>query len=148
MTGITYIGSTLSVAWTAPDDFDETAAADFAALEYAEIGGVVSMGEVGDTAEDVSYNLLKGGRTKHVNGVRDVGDIAVAAEYDEQDAGQIVVEEAANTNDKHYWKIEDPDGAVTYFVGLAANLTNTERNPSSYKGIEFVIRTQSGLVYA
>lgn len=145
MTGITYIGSCLGISAGAPAT--ETPQG-YQAKSFVDIGNLISIDAIGDTAEDVSYNLLKGGRTKHVNGVRDVGDIAVAAEYDEQDAGQIVVEEAANTNDKHYWKIEDPDGAVTYFVGLAANLTNTERNPSSYKGIEFVIRTQSGLVYA
>lgn len=146
---ITYIGSTLSVAQSAPGNFDQDVIDDYADLDWVEVGNVISIGELGDTSEDVTFDLLKGGRRTHVNGIRDVGDIPVAVEFNHESAGQGIiyrsVSEADNANDTHYWRIVDDDGEIVYFAGLPANYSDTERTASSYKGAEFQIRTQTAL---
>ena len=88
MTGITYIGSCLGISAGAPAT--ETPQG-YQAKSFVDIGNLISIDAIGDTAEDVSYNLLKGGRTKHVNGVADVGSVSVSVEYNSADAQQNIV---------------------------------------------------------
>lgn len=139
---ITYIGSTLSGVSGSPATED---VAGYEALSLVEVGKVISIGEVGDTSEDVTFDLLKTGRRSHVNGVKDLGEIAVAIEFDGSDAGQTMIEAANNTNTTHSFAITDADGYTYYFQGLVANFRYTERTASTYKGATFVIRGQTGI---
>lgn len=139
---ITYIGSTFSVTASTPTTED---AAGYAALTYTEVGKVITIGELGDTSEDVTVNHLKDGRTVHINGVKDLGEVAVEIEFDGSDAGQQLIANANNTNTTHSFQIVDADGHTVYFQGLVANLRHTQRASSNYKGASFVVRGQTGL---
>ncbi|MBL4768343.1 MAG: hypothetical protein JKY94_11630 [Rhodobacteraceae bacterium] len=88
---ISFIGSTLSViaAATSPED-----QATYEANNYDEIGKVVSVGALGDTSEEITFDLLKTGRKSRVNGVLDLGAISVTIEYNRADAGQAIVRAA------------------------------------------------------
>lgn len=140
---ITFIGSTLSVVASTPAAEDESG---YTALSFTEIGKVISIGELGDTSEDVTFDLLKTGRRSHVNGVKDLGEIPVAIEYDRSDAGLTILEAANNGNTTHSFRVTDTDGDDYYFQGLIANLRDNERTASGYKGQSFVIRGQTGIV--
>lgn len=140
---MTYIGSTLSIAAATPATEDVAA---YAALTWTEIGNVVSMGELGDESEDVSFDLLKTGRRTHVNGVKDVGEVAVTIEVESADAGQVILRAANNTNTSHSFRVTDTDGETRYFYGLVANLKDMERTASTYKGQTLAIRGQSAIV--
>ena len=147
---ITYIGSTLSVARALPSNFNESVIGQYtqSGVFYDYVGKIVSIGELGDTAEDVSFDLLQGGRRTHVNGIRDVGDIPVTVEYDITDGGILVVEEEANGQDQLAWRVVDTDGATLYFAGTSANFSETERTSNTYKGAQFSIRTTSPILRA
>lgn len=139
---ISFIGSTLSVSAATPATEDQTG---YEALTFTEVGKVVSIGEIGDEAEDIAFNLLKPGRTTHVNGVKDVGDVPVTIEYDVADAGQVILTAGNNTNTTHSFKIVDTDGEDWYVQGLIANKKMMARESNQYKGENFVMRGQTGL---
>ena len=139
---ISFIGGTLSVSAAKPATED---ASGYGALTWTEVGKVVTIGELGDTAEDITFDLLKTGRRVHVNGVKDVGDVPVTVEYDSSDAGQTIIKNGNNSNTVHSFRITDPDGENWYFYGLIANRSISQREANQYKGLTFVMRGQSGL---
>ena len=139
---ITFIGSTLSVYAGTPATEDQTG---YEALTWVEVGNVVSIGGLGDTSEDVTFDLLKTGRRSHVSGVKDVGEVPVTIEYNRSDAGLTILEAANNGNTTHSFRVTDSDGDDYYFQGLVANMTDNERTASQYKGINFVMRGQTGI---
>ena len=147
---ITYIGSMLEISsGTAGAEHATNDGTFLTAIKGAattEVGKIISIGELGDTAEDVSFDLLKGGRKTHVNGVRDVGDVSVSCEYDNTDDGQNRIRAQANTNTVISFLITDSDNRVRGFNGVIANYRETERTASSYKGIMFEMRGQSRIV--
>lgn len=143
MTSITYIGSTLAVAVGKPATEDATT---YKALAWSDIGKIISIGEVGDSSEDVTIPLLETGRTVHVNGVQDIGDIAITAEFDSDDARQTLMRGASGTNTSYSFRVRDADNNEQYFNAVVADYRVTERTASSFKGIMFAIRGQSAIV--
>ena len=122
--------------------------AGYEALESGmdEVGEIVSIGAVGDTSEDVTVTKLKDGRTEHFNGAKDGGAVPVAAIRDDADAGQVLVEANANTNETVTCKITDPNGTKHFFYGRLANVQTPERTASTYEGLTFEMRRNSGTV--
>jgi len=143
MASISYIGSTLNMVAGTPATEDQSG---YEALSYVEIGKVVSFGPLGDTSEDISFTLLKTGRTKHVNGAKDLGEVAVTVEFDRADSGMTLLEAANNSNTNQSFKVTDTDGDDHYFQGIIANLTDPERTASTYKGKNFVVRGNTAIV--
>lgn len=139
---ISFIGSTLGVVAATPATEDQ---AGYEALTFVAIGKVISIGEVGDESEDITFDLLQTGRRSRVNGVKDLGEIPVSLEYDRSDAGLTIVEAGADGNTTHSFHISDTDGDDYYFQGLLANLKTMERTASQYKGMNFVMRGQTGV---
>lgn len=141
---ITYIGSTLGVFAGTPATEDAAGYGDVG-MTYQEIGKIISIGEIGDKSEDVSFDLLKSGRKTHVNGVKDIGEINVMVEYDAADAGQDIIIAANNSNASHSFEVTDADGENIWFYGTIANVTDPERTANTYKALTFTIRGQSGV---
>lgn len=142
---ISFVGSTLAIAAAAPASED---ASLYEALSPAltAIGKVVDISAVGDQSEDIAFTLLQPGRTTHVNGAKDMGEINVTVEYDATDAGQDIVRAAENSNTTHSFRVTDADGADRYWQGLIANVRDLPRNASQYKGFTFTVRSQTGTV--
>ena len=139
---ISYIGSTLAIVAATPSAEDQSG---YEALSFTPVGRVVSIGELGDTSEDIAFDLLQPGRRSHVNGVKDLGEVPVTLEYLRSDAGLTILESAANGNTTHSFRVTDSDGDDYYFQGLIANLRDFERTANQYKGLTFVIRGQTGV---
>ncbi|WP_347837720.1 hypothetical protein [uncultured Planktomarina sp.] len=137
------IGSTLHVVAAKPATEN---AAGYDALTFVEIGEIVSIGAIGDTSEDVTVTKLKDGRTEHFNGAKDGGSVPVAAVRESGDAGQVIVEANANTNETCSFMIVDPNGDEFYFYGRLANVQTPERTASTYEGLTFEMRRNSGTV--
>lgn len=163
MAAITYIGSTLHINGDT-SDFDAAdaafsltgvAATDFAGIvantvtNGIKVGGVVSIAELGETSEDVNFDLLEGGRKTHVNGVRDIGEVSITCQFlpDGDDAGQARIRLLSNSNTTIDVCVTDADGQRQCFQGVVANYRVTERTASNYKGCMFAIRGQSALFY-
>ena len=176
MAAITYIGSTVHINMPtitdASDDFADddaattitgTDATDFAAIvantvtNGAKIKGVISVSELGETSEDVNFDVLETGRKTHVNGVRDIGEVSVNCQFfadpasttatASEDVGQARIRFLNNSNTTIDICVTDADGQRQAFQGVVANYRVTERTASSYKGCMFVVRGQSKLYY-
>ena len=139
----TSIGSTLHLVAAAPATED---AAGYEALTFVEVGEVISIGAIGDTSEDVTVTKLKDGRTEHFNGAKDGGSVPVACVREEGDAGQAIVEAEGNSNTTISFKVVDPNGDARYSYGRLANIQTPERTASSYEGLTFEMRRNSGTV--
>ncbi len=144
MPALGYLGATVAVSANIPGTID---VAGFAALSWTNLGFVVSIGEVGDTAEDSSIHL-RNGRTEHVNGARDGGEVPFAFRIDAPagDAGQTIVLNNNNTNTNVSFRVTDPDGKITYFFGVIANVRDMERTASQFKGMTGGVRVNSATV--
>lgn len=137
-----YIGSKVSMVAGSPATFNE---AGYKAQVHVEIKGIVDVGEVGDTQNDITIDTLIG-RVEHVNGSSDLGEIAISYGFISDDAGQILVRASAGTNTAQSFKIEDADGKLAFFMGVVANVRDRARSSSEYKGETFVIRGNSAVV--
>ena len=142
MAAISYIGAVVAVSATTPATED---ASGFGALSYTTVGQMISFGQTGDEAEDISIPLLAG-RTLHVNGAKNGGSRAFAYQYEIADAGQIILRAQNNSNTTVSVKITDPDGKIEYFHGRVANIMRTERTSSSYKGEAGEFRVNSNVI--
>lgn len=137
-----YIGSTLSVHVGTPASETETLYEGLS--PWTEVGKVVSIGEIGDTSEDITFDLLKTGRRSRVSGVKDLGEIPISVEFPASDAGLTLIETHNNSNTTLSFRVSDADGEDVYFQALAANLRDMERTAGQYKGKSFVLRGQTG----
>lgn len=117
-----------------------TTTSQYAALSWVELTGVESIGEFGDQAQAVTFNLLAEGRTRKVKGPRDAGDIAVTCAHDPLSSSQNAMVGFEKTPFNYAFKVLTADGAdandtdsVFYFKGkvmsakLAAGETTAER---------------------
>lgn len=139
----TSIGTTLHVSTAAPATEDE---AGYAALTWVEIGGIQSIGEKGDDAEDVTFTGLKTGRTEHSIGAIDGGVLAVSCKNILADAGQVIVKSGDNNDVDHSFKMTDPDGTLFNFQGKLASGKYSEKTASAYEGYDFETRVNTATV--
>jgi len=137
-----YIGSTFSLVAGVPATEDQSG---YEALTFVEVGKVVTIGEIGDTHEDISSNLLKVGRVEHDNGAADGGEVAIVIEDGGADAGQALVKGGSGSTTIYSCKISDTDGKDYYFQGILSNYRHRERSTSVRKGFSFAARVNTGI---
>jgi hypothetical protein len=142
MANISYIGTKLFVKAGVPSPLTITG---YNALTWVEVKGIVDIGAVGDTQNDITIDTLIG-RVEHVNGSSDLGEIPVTMTFIAADPGQDVVRSGAGTNTYHSFRVQDADGRRAHFVGVLANLQDRPRSSSEYKGQTFAIRGNSAVV--
>ena len=77
-----YIGGALAAKST---DFVQ---GDFSSQTWEEIGETESLGSVGDTAAEITFDSIPGQRTRRLKGTRNAGAMEVVCGIDYEDAGQ------------------------------------------------------------
>ena len=143
MADSSYIGATIACVASTPATVDS---AGFAALTWtATIGNIVEWSEVGDSTASIDIPKLSG-RTTHVNGAKDGGEVSFTFQYEVADAGQVILRAQSNGTTTVSFRITDPDGKIVYFHGVVANVRDMARNSSNYKGMTGVIRVNSATV--
>ena len=127
-----YIGPRL----TADLPKDHAAAiALLAALVYVEVGEVESIGDYGDTINDVSFAGLAEGRAKHLKGLADAGSVELSIGFDAGDAGQLKLVEAFLDRSRYDYPIKVvyvDDGGIDYF---AAKVMSNKKTGISVEGV-------------
>lgn len=98
-----YIGGVLASKST---DF---VVGDFSGETWVEIGGLESLGSLGDAANEVSIDLINEGRTKRLKGTRTAPPMEVVAAIDYADAGQVAAIAAERTPHDYAFKVEFND---------------------------------------
>lgn len=88
------------------------------AITYVEVGEVESIGDYGDTTNDVSFAALAAGRAEHLKGLKDGGTTDLTIGFDAGDAGQLALVDAYNDRSRFDYpiKVEYVDGNVDYFA--------------------------------
>jgi len=140
MADLNFCGSTLAVVAATPATID---VAGFAQLSWAAtIPSLVDISELGDTSQDIPIPYLNG-RTSHVNGAVDGGEVNITYAWDTSESGQVILRNNQNNNVQLSFRVTDPDGRVSYFSGVVANIRDLARNTGNYKGQTAVIRVRT-----
>ena len=112
---ITYSGTLFAVSAGVPATYD---APGFAALTYTTVGELTSMGDRGQTFEDVSYAVLKDRATKHLKGTSDQPESEIEMVVDRNDAGQLLMKAASKSDAEYAFKVTYSNGDIDYFQAL------------------------------
>lgn len=136
-----YIGTVVQISVFTPPTID---AAGFAGGAYTTVSKLTEWGELGDTTSDIPIELLSG-RVEHLHGPKDGGEVPFTFVSD-VDAGQAILIANSNLNITVSVKLTDPDGKISYYFGLVANVRDRARNPNNYKGMTGVFRVNSATI--
>lgn len=144
MADLNFCGTALAVVVATPATIDT---AGFAALSWtATLTGLVDISELGDTSQDIPIPYLTTGRFGHVNGAVDAGEVTITYAWETSDAAQVILRNNQNTNTQLSFRVTDPDGRITYFSGVVANVRDVARNNTAYKGQTAVVRVRTAYV--
>jgi hypothetical protein len=145
-----------AAAWIGAIAADATdTAAEYAALTpLVAIGFIESIGEFGDSSEDVSANVINEGRTRHAKGTRDAGTCTITCFWNPSDAGQQDLIDAEATSNRYAIKISPRDrlsgggtDSISYFRGLVRSARRSELSANEPQRIVFDIGIDSAIVY-
>lgn len=84
-------GAKLYIGGVLADPGADMTEASFAAAAWVEVNELESLGSVGDTSEEISFNSISQNRTKRLKGTRNAGAMEVVCGIDPADAGQIAL---------------------------------------------------------
>ena len=79
--------------------------AEFEALSYTEISQVQDLGEFGDTAEELTFEVIHDDRLQSRKGSVDGGILPLVLSYDLGDAGQAALKAASASRSNYAFKI-------------------------------------------
>lgn len=146
MSKMTSTGITVGIVDALPATYD---AAGYAALTYTNIGELNTIPAFGPTVAVVESNPLATGVTEKFKGFTNYGSVALAADYDDEDAGQAVVSaavEGASKLNRHSFKLTYPTGAVRYWAGKAFSYTEEPGSANSMVGCTMNVEIETPIV--
>lgn len=112
----TAAGSKLFISADAPATWD---AAGFAALTWVEVDLVSDLGEgFSKNFNEVTFNPLGERETRRLKGSYDMGTSNVTYGFNRNDPGQILMNEAAGSDDLYSFKVVLQDSYTIYCQGL------------------------------
>lgn len=88
-------------------------AADFTAQTWTQIGSLESIGSLGDTSSEITFDDIGKGRTQKAKGPRNAGTMELVAAIDYADPGQIALIAAEKLPHSFAFKIEFNDKPAT-----------------------------------
>lgn len=88
-------------------------AADFTSIVWTEIGGLDSLGSLGDTSQAITQSIIGEGRDKVLKGTRSGGNMEVVCAIDNADTGQLAAIAAEKTPFDYAFKLELNDKPAT-----------------------------------
>ena len=105
-----------------------------AGLAYTEVGEMESIGDYGDTINDVTFAGLASGRATHLKGLADAGSVELSIGFDAGDAGQLALVVAFKDRSQYDYpiKVEYVDGLIDYFV---AKVMSNKKTGISVEGV-------------
>lgn len=119
MAVISSAGTRYLISPTAPATYDK--AGFDAIVDWVEVGEVTNAGEVGGSAELITYDNLTERKTKKLKGTINYGSMQLEFGRDKTDAGQQALDSGAygaNIDVDHSHQLVYQDNTVEYFSGL------------------------------
>jgi hypothetical protein len=111
MTTRSSAGSTLKVSATIPATFNT---AGYAALTYTAVGEITNLGEFGRVYNLIKHNPLATRATVKKKGSYDEGQLALQLALDTDDAGQIVMKAASQSDNDYSIEVTTQNGDKYY----------------------------------
>ena len=126
-----YIGPRLTADLPADKAAAETL---LSGLTYVEIGFVESIGDYGDTINDVTFAGLASGGATHLKGLADAGSSELVVGFDASDDGQLKLVEAFLDRSRYDYpfKVAYVDGDTDYF---AAKVMSNKKAGITVEGV-------------
>lgn len=152
MTIFATAGSRLYIGEAIDDKDVDFVLADFNSQSWVEIGGLTNLGELGDTAELITANIIALGRTKKVKGTRNAGSMAIVAAHDAQNEGQQLLRSAEATENNYAFKLVFNDAPVDgtpserQFIALVMGARNQFNEANSVMNLMGALEINSNLV--
>lgn len=106
-------GTTLAVTASAPATFN---AAGYDALSPTVIGEITDLGEFGREYALVTHNPLASRGTVKLKGSFNEGQLTLQLALDTDDAGQVLLKTASNSDANYYFKLTVQGGDIYYFA--------------------------------
>ena len=139
----TSTGATLEAVAVTAIPADKAA---YDALTYVKVGNVGTIGPLGDSDERITFAQLESGFVESVHGTKDPGELPVSIVTEAvADAGQVIINTAANGRSLIACKIIDADSSFVYFTARVANVMQSERSPSIQRGLTFSLWRQDSV---
>lgn len=114
---ISISGATLSLSASLPATYDATG---YAALTFTEIGEVENFGNHGVSATITEFTPVKTAVVTKIKGTKNYGTMALTVGSIPTDAGQVLLEAAAESNNHYSAELTYPDGEIHYLDVLVA----------------------------
>ena len=109
----TVAGTKISISASIPATFN---AAGYAAVTgWAQIGEITDGGSHGKTYAEVTHNPVDTRMTQKFKGSINIGTKTLNLAIDDDDAGQILVKTALDSDSEYSFKVAYQDGAIDYF---------------------------------
>lgn len=108
----TSAGTTVGIVKNAPATFDK---AGYEALTFSTIGEITDIPDFGREFEVITHKPLGSRGTVKKKGGFNEGSIDLKLGLNTDDPGQILLKEAANSDDDYSFKVAHPTGDVYYF---------------------------------
>lgn len=125
-------GSKLSIGGALAAKNTDFVAADFTSQTWVEIEPMESIGSLGDTATEITFDAIANARTQKLKGTRNAGNMEIVAGIDYADAGQIALLAAEKTPNDYAFKLEfndkpaagtAPKNSMRYFVAKVMSVS-------------------------
>lgn len=126
MAYVTASGTTIGISTTVPASTVDTLA-EFQALSYTTVGGVMTLGSFGDVANLVTFATIGDGRMRKLAGARDAGTLTFQVAFEGLDAGQLDMIAANDDGQQYAFKVVTNDGqspnpdSEWYFLGIVTS---------------------------
>lgn len=152
MTIFATAGSKLYIGEAINDKDTDFIESEFAGQSWVEIGGLTNLGELGDTAELITANIIALGRTKKVKGTRNAGSMAIVAAHNALNEGQQILRTAEASEDNYAFKLEFNDAPVggtpsqRLFIALVMGARNQFNEANSVMNLMGALEINSNLV--
>ena len=115
MTVRTSAGTTLHTVAGAPATFDVVG---YEALSWVAVGEITDLGEFGREYALVTHQPLGNRATQKLKGSFNEGTINAQLGLDTDDAGQVLMKAAVNSDSAYSFKVTTQNGDVYYFRGM------------------------------
>ena len=144
-----YIGPAMEL----PDD--DVLATDFDAITWTEIKNWTSMGDFGDTAAQITTQLIDRGRDVKQKGTRNAGSMQNVFANAPTDPGQLALIAAEKTNQNYPFKIElndkpavgaSPTNSMRYFIGLVTTAQESGGGANTVRNLNSTVEINSNIV--
>lgn len=123
MSFTTSAGTTISLSAAAPATFN---AAGYGVLSFTEVAEVTDLGDIpSQVFELVTHQPIKTRGVEKAKGGKNLGNQTIRFALSPDDAGQALLEDAADSDNVYSIKIAHPDIGTIYAQALVMNFTRT-----------------------